>query len=142
MSGRLQYNFYDLSTLATPGSTIAWVIADAVRAAKYQEPIDWCPYGTSRSQLIRSCRVAWRTAYRNCAEARLARAPGIRPALAHLAVGPGCPDRNLSLVATKPLAERRGAHGAMLADRDQTSVAQVDTRSGRMSAPQHKANLS
>ena len=70
MSGRLQYNFYDLSTLATAGSTIAWVIADAVRAAKSQEPIDWCPYGASRSELIRSCRVAWRTAYRRTRETR------------------------------------------------------------------------
>jgi hypothetical protein len=127
MSGRLQYNFYDLSTLATPGSTIAWVIADAVRAAKYQEPIDWCPYGTSRSQLIRSCRVAWRTSFRRMQERiRDAEHPsGFLPASPRAPAAP-----NEILVTTTKGAQRRGAH------------VQVGTRSGRMSAPQQKANLS
>ena len=65
MNARLQYNFYDLSKLPLPGSTLATVMSWASYSASQEggSEID-CPWGTSRDSFIRACRIAWRTTFR------------------------------------------------------------------------------
>lgn len=69
MTRRLQYNFYDLSKLDLPGSTLAQMMAEAYREARLPSRSERdCPFGHSRDAVIRACRVAWRTTFRRMRE--------------------------------------------------------------------------
>lgn len=79
MTGRLQYNFYDLSKLPLPGSTLAIMIADAICDACIPHHTERdCCFGPSRDPDIRACRIAWRTTFRTIRNRDLAREKTLR----------------------------------------------------------------
>lgn len=65
MTRRLQYNFFDLSKLPLPGSTLAQMMAEAAFEARLPSRTEQdCPFGHSRDPVIRACRLTWRATFR------------------------------------------------------------------------------